>query len=182
MAFARCLVGCAFRSLAALLFCIRQTPRAQNAAPYPPRRRLTGLEARWLTSAPRTTGAGLPAATVAHPPRRKFDPACHYGSPKVLLLLHPRFDSAFVGCEKTLPRMQAVRDAGHLRRVEIDLFSSFSGEGIVNAILLISHRWDEPGMPDKDGTQLKEIKQHLRANPELTLAWYDYSAWHRRSN
>ena len=78
--------------------------------------------------------------------------------------------------EKCLPRMQDLRDRGLLRHEEINIVDAFLGEGIINQILFISHRWEDPAAPDVEGAQLTVIREHLKANPNFQLVWYDWSA------
>eukprot|EP00966_Prymnesium_polylepis_P160800 3715912-Prymnesium_polylepis.1 len=87
----------------------------------------------------------------------------------------PRF--VILSCKtKSLPRMQDLRDGGHLRKQEIYLFEAFRGEGLINDILFVSHRWENPIAPDSEGVQLKALQEHLQAHPHLQLVWYDFSA------
>ena len=80
--------------------------------------------------------------------------------------------------EKGLPRMQTLRDQGYLRKMAVDLAAAFRGEGLINKILFVSHRWEDPGAPDSLCTQLEALQGHLRVNPDIELVWYDYSALH----
>jgi hypothetical protein len=77
---------------------------------------------------------------------------------------------------KSLPRMQALRDVGHLEKFRIPLVDAFQGKGVINHILFVSHRWEAPDQPDVDGEQLKAIKAHLEANPDIEWVWYQYSS------
>ena len=75
-----------------------------------------------------------------------------------------------------LPRMQALRDDGHLKRMSVPLESAFRGNGIIKRILFVSHRWEVPSKPDVDGEQLKAIKAFLEAHPDIEWVWFDYSS------
>jgi len=39
---------------------------------------------------------------------------------------------------------------------------------------VVSHRWDQPGLPDSDGSQLAELRAFLRERPSLRWVWFDY--------
>jgi hypothetical protein len=82
---------------------------------------------------------------------------------------------------ESLPRMQTLRDVGHLTKMEIPLASAFRepafrGGGIMANILFVSHRWEEISQPDVDGEQLKAIKVYLKAHPDIKWVWFDYSS------
>jgi len=76
----------------------------------------------------------------------------------------------------SLPHMQALRDVGHLKRIKIALVDAFQKEGVINHILFVSHRWEEPGKPDVDGVQLAAIKAYLDKHPGIQWVWFDYSS------
>jgi hypothetical protein len=78
--------------------------------------------------------------------------------------------------EKSLPRMQTLRDAGRLEKMKIPLIDAFRGEGIIKEILFVSHRWEEPYQPDVNGEQLKAIKAYLQKHPDIKWVWFDYSS------
>ena len=78
--------------------------------------------------------------------------------------------------EKSLPRMQTLRDAGVLEKMKIPLVEAFRGVGIIKKILFVSHRWEEPGQPDVDGEQLNAIKAYLGTHKDIEWVWFDYSS------
>ena len=78
--------------------------------------------------------------------------------------------------ETTLPRMQTLRDNNHLKKIPIVLADAFLGHGIINNILFISHRWENPAAPDSQGVQLQAMQEYLKAHPNIEWVWFDYSA------
>ena len=84
--------------------------------------------------------------------------------------------------EKSLPRMQTLRDAGILKKMKIPLVEAFRGVGIIKKILFVSHRWEEPDQPDVDGEQLKAIKAYLGTHKDIEWVWFDYSSMPQRFN
>ena len=44
----------------------------------------------------------------------------------------------------------------------------------VDEILIVSHRWEERGTPDPDGTQELEIRKFLKSNPQFKYVWHDF--------
>ena len=77
---------------------------------------------------------------------------------------------------RSLPPMQALRDVGHLKLIKISLVEAFNGLGVINNILFVSHRWEEPGRPDVNGVQLKAIQAFLEKHDEIEWVWFDYSS------
>jgi len=77
---------------------------------------------------------------------------------------------------RSLPPMQTLRNVGHLKKIRIPLGDAFHGVGIINHILFVSHRWEEPSRPDVDGVQLEAIKMYLEAHPDIKWVWFDYSS------
>jgi hypothetical protein len=75
---------------------------------------------------------------------------------------------------ESLPRMQKLRR--HLRKMKVPLKDAFHGKGIIKEILFVSHRWEVPEKPDLEGEQLKAIKAHLEAHPDIEWVWYQYSS------
>jgi hypothetical protein len=75
-----------------------------------------------------------------------------------------------------LPPMQELRKVGHLEKITIRLFDAFNGEGVINNILFVSHRWEEPCRPDFNGVQLEAIKAYLKRHHEIEWVWFDYSS------
>ncbi|KOO30894.1 trafficking protein particle complex 8 [Chrysochromulina tobinii] len=69
-----------------------------------------------------------------------------------------------------------LRNVGHLKKIRIPLGDAFHGVGIINHILFVSHRWEEPSRPDVDGVQLEAIKMYLEAHPDIKWVWFDYSS------
>ena len=43
----------------------------------------------------------------------------------------------------------------------------------LDTMLVISHRWEEPGEPDKQGAQFEAVKAHLNAKPSIELVWFE---------
>ena len=82
--------------------------------------------------------------------------------------------------QKSLPRMQTLRDAGILKKMKIPLVDAFRGEGIIKKILFVSHRWEEPDQPDVDGEQLKAMKAYLDTHRDIEWVWFDYSSMPQR--
>jgi hypothetical protein len=77
---------------------------------------------------------------------------------------------------RSLPHMQALRDVGHLEKITIRLIDAFNGEGVINNILFVSHRWEEPRRPDFNGVQLEAIKAYLKRHHKIEWVWFDYSS------
>ena len=82
---------------------------------------------------------------------------------------------------KSLPRMQTLRDLGHLKKMKIPLASAFRAPafhvgGIMANILFVSHRWEVPSKPDLEGVQLAAIKAYLEVYPGIEWVWFDYSS------
>jgi hypothetical protein len=76
---------------------------------------------------------------------------------------------------RSLPSMQELRDDEHLVKFQIPLGDAFRGKGVINHILVVSHRWEVPGRPDVNGVQLEAIKAYLEAHPDIEWVWFDYS-------
>jgi hypothetical protein len=81
-----------------------------------------------------------------------------------------------------LQRMQEMRDSKLLVKVLIDLNDAFQGIGLIESVLFVSHRWEDPATPDETGAQLAAIKAHLLAHPEIQFVWFDYSCMPQRSS
>ena len=77
---------------------------------------------------------------------------------------------------ETLPRMQKLRDMGHLEKRYVPLKDAFRGDGIIKNVLFVSHRWEVPSKPDLEGVQLAAIKAHLEAHSGIEWIWFDYSS------
>eukprot|EP00900_Chrysochromulina_parva_P001916 jgi/Chrpa1/11725/Chrysochromulina_OHIO_Genome00021304-RA len=83
---------------------------------------------------------------------------------------------------RSLPRMQELREDGHLTKKKIPLASAFrepafrGGGGIMKNILFVSHRWEEKSQPDEKGEQLKAIKAYLDSHTDIKWVWFDYSS------
>jgi hypothetical protein len=78
---------------------------------------------------------------------------------------------------RSLPPMQALRDVvGHLEKIKISLVDAFDGVGVINNILFVSHRWEEPGRPDVNGVQLRAIQAFLEKHDKIEWVWFDYSS------
>ena len=54
-------------------------------------------------------------------------------------------------------------------------FEEACAGSLVGEVLTVSHRWMKAHEPDPDGTQLRVIKEYLKAHPRIKLVWYD--AW-----
>ena len=81
-----------------------------------------------------------------------------------------------------LQRMQEMRDSNLLKKVLIDMNDAFQGKGLIQNVLFVSHRWENPATPDETGAQLAAIKAHLEAHPEIQYVWFDYSCMPQRSS
>ena len=81
-----------------------------------------------------------------------------------------------------LQRMQEMRDSKLLVKVLIDLNDAFLGKGLIESVLFVSHRWEDPATPDETGAQLAALKAHLLAHPEIQYIWFDYSCMPQRSS
>ena len=81
-----------------------------------------------------------------------------------------------------LQRMQEMRDSKLLVKVLIDLNDAFQGKGLIESVLFVSHRWEDPATPDETGAQLAAIQEHLRAHPEIQYVWFDYACMPQRSS
>ena len=81
-----------------------------------------------------------------------------------------------------LQRMQEMRDSKLLVKVLIDLNDAFQGKGLIESVLFVSHRWEDPATPDETGAQLAAIKAHLLDHPEIQFVWFDYSCMPQRSS
>ena len=77
---------------------------------------------------------------------------------------------------ETLPRMQKLRDMGHLKKMYVPLKDAFRGDGIIKNVLFVSHRWEVASKPDLEGVQLAAIKAHLEAHSGIEWVWFDYSS------
>ena len=72
-------------------------------------------------------------------------------------------------------RLQDLR-ANHpdwLVQHTISFAEGFEGK-YVGKFLAVSHRWEEPTEPDKEGKQCAALKAHLDANKSIEFVWYDY--------
>jgi hypothetical protein len=77
---------------------------------------------------------------------------------------------------RSLPPMQMLRDFYHLEKIQIRLVDAFNGLGVINNILFVSHRWEEPGRPDVNGVQLRAIQAFLEKHDKIEWVWFDYSS------
>ena len=76
-----------------------------------------------------------------------------------------------------LPRFQELRDGGTDALVEHKISRReviYQQLGAYDHILSVSHRWEERGRPDVNGTQQAEVRRYLEAHPEITLVWFDF--------
>ena len=39
---------------------------------------------------------------------------------------------------------------------------------------VVSHRWEQPSEPDREGVQLGAVREHLAKNAGIEFVWYDY--------
>ena len=83
---------------------------------------------------------------------------------------------------KQLKRMQEMRDSKLLEKMAVDLNEAFQGKGLIENVLFVSHRWEDPATPDETGAQLAALKAHLLAHPEVQYIWFDYSCMPQRSS
>jgi hypothetical protein len=81
-----------------------------------------------------------------------------------------------------LPRMQSLRDVKILKKFKIPLVDALRGEGIINRILFVSHRWEVPEQPDVEGEQLAVIKAYLHAHLDIEWVWFDFSTMPQGEN
>ena len=47
-------------------------------------------------------------------------------------------------------------------------------QGYVFDLLAVSHRWEDPKLPDGAGAQLRAIRAYLDAHPEVVGVWFDF--------
>jgi len=107
-------------------------------------------------------------------------PPAWWNPHKPAFYLLPR--AAVLGARtKQLGRMQELRDSLQLVKLAIDLNEAFQGEGLIENILIVSHRWEDSMTPDETGAQLAALRAHLRAHPELHYVWFDYACMPQRS-
>ena len=83
---------------------------------------------------------------------------------------------------KQLERMKQMRDSKLLEKMAVDLNEAFQGKGLIENVLFVSHRWEDPATPDETGAQLAALKAHLLAHPEVQYIWFDYSCMPQRSS
>ena len=72
-----------------------------------------------------------------------------------------------------LPVFQELRDRGVLREGVVRFRDVVLGVHCTDT-LIVSHRWEEKGMPDPQGVQLRVIKEELDARPEIVRVWIDW--------
>ena len=72
-----------------------------------------------------------------------------------------------------LPLQQMRTTPTWLVKKAIDFDGVCSGS-YVDAHLAVSHRWELPGDPDPEGTQLASLKAFLNANPQIQFVFYDF--------
>ena len=72
-----------------------------------------------------------------------------------------------------LPVFQELRDRGVLREGVVRFRDVVRGVHCTDT-LIVSHRWEEKGMPDPQGVQLRVIKEELDARPEIVRVWIDW--------
>jgi hypothetical protein len=83
---------------------------------------------------------------------------------------------------KELSRMQDLRNANILQKFKVPLNDAYQGKGVINHVLCVSHRWEDPATPDETGAQLSAMQAHLRAHPEIQYVWFDYACMPQRSS
>ncbi len=83
---------------------------------------------------------------------------------------------------KQLRRMQELRDSQQLVKLGIDLNEAFHAKGLIQNVLVVSHRWEDPATPDETGAQLAALQAHMKAHPEIQYVWFDYACMPQRSS
>ena len=73
-----------------------------------------------------------------------------------------------------LPRMQELRRDGWLVQRRIRFVDVCMG-AYRRKHLVVSHRWEAPGVPDGLGVQAQAVQEYLQRHPGIELVWYDYS-------
>ena len=73
--------------------------------------------------------------------------------------------------ESTLPSFQELRTRDWLTEKVISRKESYKGT-YSDEYLAVSHRWFDPHAPDKDGRQLKEVRNHVRENDGIKWVWF----------
>ena len=77
---------------------------------------------------------------------------------------------------RTVPHLQQLLRYHRDMVVErVVTFNEVCAGSLVGEICVVSHRWMKLYEPDPDGTQLKKVKEHVSAHPEIKLVWFD--AW-----
>lgn len=74
----------------------------------------------------------------------------------------------------TLPTLQLLETwPGWTQRIPISLQGCMSGV-FVDAVLTVSHRWEEPSAPDRAGAQYRAVRTALLAQRQIRWVWYDF--------
>ena len=79
---------------------------------------------------------------------------------------------------KSLPRCQELEKIeGALTELTLHIEDAYRGK-YKGDILTISHRWEEPGAPDTQGVQFKEVQAFLKSPQGMRkkLLWYDFGS------
>ena len=53
-------------------------------------------------------------------------------------------------------------------------FATVCTSNLSSEYLAVSHRWDNPGHPDPNGVQLRELRKFLEDHKHIKFVWYDY--------
>ena len=75
----------------------------------------------------------------------------------------------------TPPRLQELRRR-HPDWLEQRTISFHDGYGgaYIESTLIVSHVWEEPSEPDRQGAQFTAVQAHLRAHLSIVWVWYDH--------
>ena len=75
----------------------------------------------------------------------------------------------------SLPNLQMMRQqrGDWLQQLTISFEAGCRGE-YLESVLVVSHCWESPEVPDVNGVQLSTIRQHVLANPKIQYVWYDF--------
>jgi hypothetical protein len=75
----------------------------------------------------------------------------------------------------SLPRFQELREEqpDQLREVDMSRAESYRGS-FRHKYVVVSHAWDEPGVPDSVGAKIRQIKSFLEEYPQIEWVWFDF--------
>ena len=74
--------------------------------------------------------------------------------------------------ELILAPFSSLQEAHWLVEHELTWSEVCSGS-LVGEYLAVSHRWDQPELPDSTGQQLRAVRDFLRRVPSIRYVWYD---------